>query len=116
MSLRRSLLALLLALVLAPASGEASTSVGLPLEGAITAPSASYAEEVYRSVGPRVLRVVEVEVDASGRGGTSGSPAPAAGTDSCECPVVRPEARAAEQVRPFAERLPYHATAPPADR
>ncbi|CAN5715880.1 hypothetical protein BH23GEM8_BH23GEM8_24000 [soil metagenome] len=116
MSLRRSLLALLLAFVLAPASGEASTSEGVPYGGAIQAPSASYAEEVYRSAGPQVLRVVEIEANGSGRGGAAGSPPSAAAADSCEPFGIRSDARAVECVRPFAERLPYHATAPPAER
>ncbi|CAN5815102.1 hypothetical protein BH23GEM8_BH23GEM8_13180 [soil metagenome] len=116
MSLRRSLLALLLAFVLAPASGEASTSAGLPHGGAIQAPSASYAEQVYRSAGPQLLRVVEIESNGSGRDGATGSLTSAAATRSCEISGIRPEARAAERVRPFAERLPYYATAPPAER
>ncbi|MBA2670373.1 MAG: hypothetical protein H0U67_08395 [Gemmatimonadetes bacterium] len=116
MPLRRSLLALLLAFVLAPASGEASTSAGLPHGGAIQAPSSSYAEEVYRSAGPQLLRVVEILANGTGHGGAARSPTSSAATSSCELSGIRPEARAAEGVRPFAERLPYYATAPPAER
>jgi hypothetical protein len=115
MSLRWSLLVLLLAPVLAPVYGEASTGAGTPFRAVIRTASATHTQEVFRSRGPQLLRVVEAEVRSCGRGGMHGS------LRSPVLLVISPipgnrARRPVDGLRPFSERLPYHATAPPAGR
>jgi len=117
MSLSRVLLALLFLLVLPPISSGASSTAGAweyagsGLRGGNPAPDTAIASAP--------IQVVHVVDGRKRQAGSSSDSRPPSSTlpPASELPVrLLGVSFADDQVRPFAERLPYHANAPPAER
>lgn len=116
MSIGRFLSTLILTLLLLSPSGEKSGWGIGPWEASISGPVAYHAQELARAPGIPQLAPASGSLDTSSSGAGSAparrsaqSPTSESIATGCGCPFGR-----LLPVRPVAERLPYHSTAPPA--